>query len=152
MTCNRCIYSSDVIFSNDWIASEPAIAIRLYECWSDLLPAFIRDNFLDQLIVPKVQKAIADWSTKSSSSLQGLVFPWLPHLGLRIEEIMGDARRKVKGLFRSWMPKGGLPDDLLVWKEVRCPSRYSSPITDLKNYIGFRPCRMGKSATQIRCA
>lgn len=32
---------------------------------------------------------------------------------------MQDAQRKVKGLFRSWMPSGGLPKDLLVWKDVR---------------------------------
>ncbi|KAH9172952.1 TFP11-domain-containing protein [Lactarius sanguifluus] len=89
--------------NNDWDPRVPQPAVRLYEAWSTFLPAFIRDNFLDQLILPKVSRSVADWSPRRSDMpLRTLVFPWLPHVGLRMEEFLGDARRKLKSLLRGW--------------------------------------------------
>lgn len=51
-------------------------------------------------------------------ALQSIVFPWLPHLGLRMEEVLDDARSKVKTMFRAWRPSDGLPDEILAWKDV----------------------------------
>ncbi|KAH9000090.1 TFP11-domain-containing protein [Lactarius akahatsu] len=105
--------------NNDWDPRVPQPAVRLYEAWSTFLPAFIRDNFLDQLILPKVSRAVADWSPRRSDTpLRTLVFPWLPHVGLRMEEFLGDARRKLKSLLRGWDIAGGVPDDLPAWREV----------------------------------
>ena len=74
---------------------------------------------LDQLILPKVQKAIADWNPRrDTTSLQAIVFPWLPHVGLRLEDVVGDARRKIKSLLRSWIVGDQMPADLTAWKEV----------------------------------
>jgi tuftelin-interacting protein 11 len=105
--------------NNDWSPKDPQPAVKLYETWSSFLPAFIRDNFLDQLVLPKVQKAVADWNPqKDNVSLQALVFPWLPHVGLRLEDLMGDARRKVKSLLRTWAIEEEIPTDLVSWKDV----------------------------------
>jgi len=74
---------------------------------------------LDQLILPKVQQAIADWSPrKSTVPLQNVLFPWLPHLGLRLEDVIGDAKRKVKSLLRAWSLGQDLPIPLKAWMEV----------------------------------
>lgn len=110
--------------NNDWSPQDPQPAVRLYEAWSTFLPPFIRDNVLDQLVLPRVQKAVADWKpSKDSVTLQSLVFPWLPHLGLRLEDVLGDARRKFKSLLRSWSAEDEVPKDLIVWKDVSssCP-------------------------------
>ncbi|KAF9006058.1 GC-rich sequence DNA-binding factor-like protein-domain-containing protein [Cyathus striatus] len=105
--------------NNDWSPDIPQPAVKLFEYWSTLLPPFIRDNLLDQLILPKVQKTIADWSPKRCEvSLQSIVFPWLPHVGLRLEDILGDARRKVKSLLKAWNMGDEKPKDLLAWKDV----------------------------------
>ncbi|KAI0738635.1 TFP11-domain-containing protein [Daedaleopsis nitida] len=105
--------------NNDWSPEDPTPAVRLYEAWSSFLPSFIRDNFFDQLVLPKVHKAVGDWSPrKSKVALQTLVFPWLPHVGLRLEDILGDARRKVKSVLRGWTPADAIPQDLKVWKDV----------------------------------
>ncbi|TFK51844.1 TFP11-domain-containing protein [Heliocybe sulcata] len=107
------------VINNDWDPRQPQQAAKLYEAWSGFLPPFIRDNFFDQLILPKVRKAVADWNPrKDTVSLQSLVFPWLPHIGLRMEEVLGDAKRKLKSSLRSWSPQDGVPDDLLVWKNT----------------------------------
>ena len=77
--------------NNEWDAREPQPAVRLYEAWSRYLPPFVRDNFFDQLVLPKVHKAVSDWNPrKCKVPLQRLVFPWLPHVGLRLEDVLGD--------------------------------------------------------------
>jgi len=103
--------------NNEWSPDLPRQAVKLYEVWSSFLPLFIRDNLLDQLILPKVQKAVADWNSKNATaSLQSIVFPWLPYIGLRIEDIVGDARRKIKNLLRV---EEDMPTDLVAWRDVR---------------------------------
>ncbi|EJD51791.1 TFP11-domain-containing protein [Auricularia subglabra TFB-10046 SS5] len=114
--------------NNDWSADNAAPAIRLYEAWATLLPPFIRDNLLDQVVLPKVQKAVADWSPRAGTSLRGIVFPWLPHVGLRVDELLGDAKRKVKSIFRSWSPKDGVPAELMAWKDVFPPAEWENLI------------------------
>ncbi|KAF8967737.1 GC-rich sequence DNA-binding factor-like protein-domain-containing protein [Flammula alnicola] len=105
--------------NNDWSPEDPHPAVKLYEAWSSFLPPFIRDNLLDQLILPKVQKAVADWNAKTAKvSLQVIVFPWLPYVGLRLEDVVGDARRKIKNLLRSWVVDEPIPTDLVAWKDV----------------------------------
>jgi len=42
----------------------------------------------------------------------------LPHIGLRIEDIIGDARRKIKNLLRSWVVEEDIPADLVAWRDV----------------------------------
>ncbi|KIK61690.1 hypothetical protein GYMLUDRAFT_199260 [Collybiopsis luxurians FD-317 M1] len=105
--------------NNEWSPQTPQPALKLYETWSTFVPPFIRDNMLDQLILPKVQKAIADWNAKLDRvSLQTIVFPWLPHVGLRLEDFVGDARRKLKSLLRHWTVGDDLPAGLNAWKDV----------------------------------
>lgn len=105
--------------NNQWSPEDPTPAVKLYDIWSTFLPPFVRDNILDQLILPKVSKAVAEWSPKRSTvSLHALVFPWLPYLGLRIDDVLGDAQRKVKSLLRSWVPADGVPKDLSGWRDV----------------------------------
>ncbi|KAF9269153.1 TFP11-domain-containing protein [Marasmius fiardii PR-910] len=105
--------------NNEWSPKTPRPVVKLYEAWSTYLPAFIRDNMLDQLILPKVQKAVSDWNPKLDEvSLHAIVFPWLPHVGLRMEEFLGEARRKVKSLLRHWAVGDPIPGDLKAWKEV----------------------------------
>lgn len=108
--------------NNEWSPDLPQQAVKLYEVWSSFLPPFIRDNLLDQLILPKVQKAVADWNPKNAKvSLQAIVFPWLPYIGLRLEDIVGDARRKVKSLLRSWVVEEDILPDLAAWRDVSLP-------------------------------
>lgn len=105
--------------NNDWSPDDPQPAVRLYEAWSKYLPPFVRDNFFDQLVLPKVHKAVSDWNPRRHKvPLRTLVFPWLPHIGLRLEEVLGDARRKVKSTLRSWAVADGIPEDLEAWKGV----------------------------------
>ncbi|KAI0769250.1 GC-rich sequence DNA-binding factor-like protein-domain-containing protein [Irpex lacteus] len=105
--------------NNDWSPDDPQPAVRLYEAWSKYIPQFVQDNFFDQLVLPKVHKAVSDWNPrKHKVSLQSIVFPWLPHVGLRMEDVLGDTRRKMKSVLRGWAIIEGIPKDLSVWKEI----------------------------------
>lgn len=109
--------------NNDWSPQDSQSAVKLYETWSTFLPPFIRDNVLDQLILPKVHQAVSDWNPrKDTVTLQSLVFPWLPHLGLRLEDVLSDARRRVKSLLRAWSAGEDVPQDLAMWKDVGEPA------------------------------
>ncbi|KAH7096395.1 TFP11-domain-containing protein [Auriculariales sp. MPI-PUGE-AT-0066] len=105
--------------NNEWAPDNAAPAVKLYESWLQLIPPFVRDSLLDQVILPKIQKAVADWSGRSTVSLRSVVYPWLPHVGpARMEDLLGDARRKVKAGFRAWKVADDLPMELLSWKEM----------------------------------
>jgi tuftelin-interacting protein 11 len=107
------------VVNNNWSPEDPQPLIRLYEAWASFLPPFVRDNFFDQLVLPKVHKAVADWSPRrAGASLRTLVFPWLPHVGLRVDTLLEDARRKVKAVLRAWTPADGVPLDLASWRDV----------------------------------
>lgn len=107
--------------NNDWSPEDPVPVVKLYEMWSPLLPPFVRDNILDQLILPKLTNTVADWRPKRTVSLHTFVFPWLPHLGLRSDTLLDDARRKVKSLLRAWNPPDGVPRELTPWQAVFTP-------------------------------
>ncbi len=115
--------------NNEWSPEDPQPAVKLYEAWSTYLPPFIRDNMLDQLILPKVHKTVTDWNSKrSTTSLRSIVFPWLPFVGLRLEDLIGDARRKIKSVLRSWVIGEDIPQDLAAWRDVsHLEILYSAP-------------------------
>ncbi|KAJ7804580.1 GC-rich sequence DNA-binding factor-like protein-domain-containing protein [Mycena olivaceomarginata] len=117
--------------NNDWAPQTPQPAVKLYEAWSSFLPPFIRDNLLDQLILPKVKKAVTDWTPRRATvSLQSIVFPWLPHLGLRMDDVLGDTQRKVKSVLRSWSAGDDMPEDLGAWREIFDPRRLAASLRD----------------------
>jgi len=109
------------------------------ESWDSILPPFIRDNVIDQLVLPKVKKAVDDWDGQPSRtgkhrSPAGVVFPWLPLLGERVEEILEGAKRRIRSVMRSWVARDGVPDELSRWKkdvsddlEVRSAGLTSTP-------------------------
>ncbi|KAK4686900.1 tuftelin-interacting protein 11, partial [Tremellales sp. Uapishka_1] len=109
--------------NNDWDASSPHVAVHLLESWESILPQFIRDNVLDQLILPKVKKTVESWdprpsrSGKPPKSLAGIVFPWLPLLGDRVEEVLSEGKRRIKSVMRAWVVKDGVPEELTRWKK-----------------------------------
>lgn len=107
--------------NNEWMSDEPRPAVKLFETWSPYLPAFIRDNLLDQLILPKVHKAVRDWNIRRSKvSLQTIVFPWLPYVDQRLEDVVGDAKRKITSVLRAWTINESIPHELDAWREVGC--------------------------------
>lgn len=115
--------------SNAWSPSNPHPAVQLYTSWLPLLPAFVRDNILDQLILPKVSSAIAEWSPSAAKretapQLHTLVFPWLEHAGERMEMVMDESKRKIRAWLKAWKARDGVPKGIAAWRDV---STFSPP-------------------------
>ncbi|GAA5822771.1 hypothetical protein JCM3770_003324, partial [Rhodotorula araucariae] len=107
--------------NNSWPPSSPEPAVAFYTAWLPLLPSFVRDNILDQLILPKVSAAIAEWSPSAAKRgaappLHTLVFPWLEHAGERMDMVLDEAKRKVRSWLKSWKARDGVPQGLDAWK------------------------------------
>ncbi|KAK8843422.1 hypothetical protein IAR55_007079 [Kwoniella newhampshirensis] len=109
--------------NNDWDPLRPHPAVHLLESWDSILPLFIRDNILDQLVLPKVKTTVEHWDPRKNTlekkpkSLASIVFPWLPLLGERVEEVLEGAKRRIRSFLRSWVVKDGVPEELAHWKK-----------------------------------
>ncbi|KAM0754996.1 TFP11-domain-containing protein [Meredithblackwellia eburnea MCA 4105] len=124
--------------NNVWTPSVAAPAVTLFTTWLPLLPQFLRDNILDQLILPKVSQAIADWSPNSvkrgGPTLHAVVFPWLEHVGdERIDVLLDEAKRKVRGWLKSWKASDGVPAGMDNWRDAFTVSDWDSLL--LKNVL-----------------
>ena len=105
--------------TNTWDVGDPAPAIALVEAWRELLPRFILDNVLDQLVLPKVHRAVHNWTPHEARvPLYMLVLPWLPLAEARMHDVLADARRQWRSVLSAWRPSQGVPAELEQWAGV----------------------------------
>jgi tuftelin-interacting protein 11 len=111
------------ISSNDWDPQQPHAAVSLVELWFPILPRFMKDNVIDQLILPKLHKKVRDWSPRhqkpsSTQSLAAVIFPWLPILGSRADELLDEAKIRLGEVMKKWNIKDPIPEEFGLWREV----------------------------------
>ena len=59
--------------------------IDLLECWMPLLPSWVMDNILDQMILPRLHEEVETWDpTTDTMPIHAWVHPWLPLMGTTI--------------------------------------------------------------------
>lgn len=114
--------------SNEWNPKEPQAALELVETWSPILPRFMMDNILDQLIIPKLQSEIRDWNPKprkgrESYSMAAVVFPWLQVLGERAEGMLEEGRLRVGEGLKRWKVADSIAEELPLWRDVSVYAR-----------------------------
>ncbi|KZT59459.1 TFP11-domain-containing protein [Calocera cornea HHB12733] len=117
--------------NNSWNPADPDPAILLYKTWAPLLPDFIQANILDQLVLPKLSKAVADWNWRKSVPLHSMVFPWLEHLGLRSEQLLDDCRRKIKAVLKAWSVEDGMWTQINAWRDIFPKSEWDNMLLKL---------------------
>lgn len=109
--------------NNDWKPHHPTAAVALLASWRPLLPQYIWDNLVDQVLLPKLHRAVHEWEAKSAkASLHHIIFPWLPLLDEsgRLDDTLDEARRRLRLAIKAWQV--GVHDDelrreLTLWKE-----------------------------------
>jgi tuftelin-interacting protein 11 len=113
--------------TNSWDVHDPAPLQTLLEAWEDFMPPFIRSQILDQLVVRKLDEAVASWNPKKrrSSSLPHLwLFPWLQYLPTHHADpksatgLVSDVKRKFRVLIDAWDFRRGVIPGLEQWKFV----------------------------------
>ena len=104
--------------TNAWDVYDAAPAVGLVEAWRPVLPAFVLDNVLDQLILPKLERAVQAWTLSTSIPLHVFVLPWLPLCEARLDMILHDTRRQWRRVLSTWRVSDGVPAALLHWRTV----------------------------------
>ncbi|KAK3842731.1 MAG: GC-rich sequence DNA-binding factor-like protein-domain-containing protein [Linnemannia gamsii] len=91
--------------NNAWDPRDFDPVIQLLEAWAPpVLPLFMQDNIVTQLVLPKLHKEIEKWSPRDSLMLHTWIHPWLPILGQSRmdQELFGDVRRKLSTALAAW--------------------------------------------------
>ncbi|RPB05717.1 TFP11-domain-containing protein [Choiromyces venosus 120613-1] len=115
--------------NNNWDVHKPASVLELLDVWTSILPPFIHANILDQLVLPKLRTAVADWNPRVSRKKKARqpphlwVFQWLPHLGPHMDDLLRDVRRKFGIVLDTWDVSKGTVEGLEAWKEVFGPGQ-----------------------------
>ncbi|KAH7148283.1 GC-rich sequence DNA-binding factor-like protein-domain-containing protein [Dactylonectria macrodidyma] len=109
-----------------WDVLEPTPMLSILEAWDELLPPFVRAQFIDN-IVRKLETAVSDWNPRKRRQSHHLphiwLFPWLRHLPSyhldpRGTGLVADVRRKFRQLIDSWEYERGLLPGLTQWESV----------------------------------
>ncbi|KAK6516475.1 hypothetical protein TWF506_006382 [Arthrobotrys conoides] len=113
--------------NNHWNVHDPTPVLTILETWASVLPPFVSDNILNQLVLPKVKAAVTEWNPRVSSRRKTAppphvwVFPWLPHLSAHMDDLVREVKRKFKGVLDKWDLYKGVIDGLEAWREVFGP-------------------------------
>ena len=83
----------------------------------------MRDNVLNQLILPKISSQVGEWNPRrqrpgSKYSLASIVFPWLSVLQDRFDGILDEAKVRISETMKRWSVKESIPDEWKLWKDV----------------------------------
>ena len=113
---------------NDWDVHRPSTAISLLESWKEILPQFVYDQVMDQVIIRKLTTAIKEWKPRkgrhSRSPPHVWLFPWLQYLPpnqldlSNSNGLLTEVKRKFRHVLGRWDISAGVIDGLHHWKEV----------------------------------
>lgn len=117
---------------NDWDVYDPNPATSLVTSWKALIPPFVFANVLDQLVVPKLSRALKEWKPRSSrrhpsqhdGKFPWWLFQWLQYLDERHTNpkqptgLMSDTKRKFRVVLDTWSLHRGLINGLDLWKDA----------------------------------
>ncbi|BFZ60664.1 hypothetical protein YB2330_001706 [Saitoella coloradoensis] len=105
--------------NNEWDSLHPGPVLHVLEAWEQLLPPFISQSVLEQLILPKLHAAVQEWNPRRKGpEPHTWVFPWLPLLGEHMAEVVDDVRRKFGKVLAGWRVEDGVVEGLEEWREV----------------------------------
>ncbi|KAI9469766.1 MAG: GC-rich sequence DNA-binding factor-like protein-domain-containing protein [Benjaminiella poitrasii] len=107
--------------NNHWDIHDPDPIIQLLEEWQPLLPRFIFENIINQLIIPKLSRAVSDWNPRTDPiMIHTWIHPWFPILrAWRLAELCTSIRHKLSVVLRQWHPSDESALHIISpWKEV----------------------------------
>lgn len=92
---------------------------EVYDAWSTTLPTSIKKEILEDLIYPKLQRAIENWDLSVDTPLiHRWIFPWLRHLTRQLEGLYPTIRQKMSLYLKKWKENKDSKDMVLPWKDL----------------------------------
>uniref|UniRef100_A0A3Q3AQV5 Tuftelin-interacting protein 11 n=1 Tax=Kryptolebias marmoratus TaxID=37003 RepID=A0A3Q3AQV5_KRYMA len=90
------------------------------EMWAPLLPAWILDHLMEQIILPRLQREVDSWNPLTDTvPIHSWIHPWLPLLQSRLEPLYPPIRSKLSNALQRWHPSDASARLILQpWKNV----------------------------------
>ncbi|TFK13980.1 Tuftelin-interacting protein 11 [Platysternon megacephalum] len=102
--------------------------VDFLDSWAHIIPVWILDNILDQLIFPKLQKEVENWNPLTDTvPIHSWIHPWLPLMQSRLEPLYSPIRNKLANALQKWHPSDSSAKLILQpWKEVFTPGSWEA--------------------------
>jgi len=118
-----------------WTVLDPSTMTSLVQAWRPLLPPFIYNHLLDQIIVPKLNAGLQQWdprkrnhrhkhATIKYTEPHTWLFPWLPylppyHLDVKASDgLLVEVKRRIRSILDSWDVSSGVLPGLHEWRDL----------------------------------
>ncbi|XP_068166980.1 tuftelin-interacting protein 11 [Antennarius striatus] len=110
---------------------QPRIVEPMVDCvdvWAPLLPLWILDHLLEQLILPRLQREVDNWNPLTDTvPIHSWIHPWLPLLRSRLEPLYPPIRSKLSNALQRWHPSDASARLILQpWKDVFTPGAWEA--------------------------
>ncbi|XP_053726850.1 tuftelin-interacting protein 11 [Synchiropus splendidus] len=98
------------------------------DLWSPLLPLWIMDHLLEQLVMPRLQREVDNWNPLTDTvPIHSWIHPWLPLLQSRLEPLYPPIRSKLANALQRWHPSDASARLILQpWKDVFTPGAWEA--------------------------
>lgn len=81
------------------------VMIDLLENWLPLLPRWMGENLLEQVIVPRIKDVVDQWNPMTDHiPIDSWLLPWHTILGDRLQPVYPTIRQKLARALREWEP------------------------------------------------
>ncbi|NP_001091078.1 tuftelin-interacting protein 11 isoform X1 [Monodelphis domestica] len=102
--------------------------VDFLDSWVHIIPVWILDNILDQLIFPKLQKEVENWNPLTDTvPIHSWIHPWLPLMQSRLEPLYSPIRNKLSSALQKWHPSDSSAKLILQpWKDVFTPGSWEA--------------------------
>ncbi|XP_050394866.1 tuftelin-interacting protein 11 [Patella vulgata] len=88
-----------------WNVRDCIHMIDLLDTWTPVIPSWIIQNILDQLVFPRLMQDVEDWNPLTDTvPIHSWLHPWLPLMGTKLEPLYGPIRHKLANALTSWHP------------------------------------------------
>eukprot|EP00090_Calanus_glacialis_P026300 TRINITY_DN41326_c0_g1_i1.p1 TRINITY_DN41326_c0_g1~~TRINITY_DN41326_c0_g1_i1.p1 ORF type:complete len:713 (+),score=291.77 TRINITY_DN41326_c0_g1_i1:106-2244(+) len=103
-----------------WHSRDPQPLVAFLELWRPLVPPWIMQHVLEQLVLARLQAEVEVWDPLTDTTpIHTWLHPWLPPLGDRLECVFPTIRNKLSSALSSWHPTDRSAKLILLpWQEV----------------------------------
>ncbi|VDI18059.1 tuftelin-interacting protein 11 [Mytilus galloprovincialis] len=97
--------------------------IELLETWKPVVPSWMMENIIDQLVLPRILQEVENWNPLTDPvPLHSWLHPWLPLMGDKLEPCYPPIRHKLANALTNWHPSDSSAKVILQpWLKVFKP-------------------------------
>ncbi|XP_034100066.2 septin-interacting protein 1 [Drosophila albomicans] len=107
-----------------WQPKEHAPMAALLDAWAPLLPTWVLDSVLEQLVLPRLTLGVQEWDPLTDTvPIHSWILPWHGILGSKLaESIYPQIRSKLGVALQAWSPQDRSARAMLTpWREAFAP-------------------------------